>query len=63
MTARLQDSSQPFQPQSGPLRLVLASGSASRARMLRPEGTEEPPSRTRTARSRGLAAAGSSLMR
>ena len=40
MTARLQDSSQPFQPQSGPLRLVLASGSASRARMLTAAGVD-----------------------
>jgi septum formation protein len=40
VTARLQDSSQPFQPQSAPLRLVLASGSASRARLLAAAGVD-----------------------
>jgi len=40
MTERLQDSSQPFHPESGPLRLVLASGSASRARMLAAAGVD-----------------------
>ena len=40
MTQSLRDSSPPFQPQSGPLRLVLASGSASRARMLTAAGVD-----------------------
>jgi septum formation protein len=40
VTARLQDSSQPFHPEPGPLRLVLASGSASRARMLTAAGVD-----------------------
>jgi septum formation protein len=40
MTERLQDSSRSFHPQGGPLRLVLASGSASRARMLEAAGVD-----------------------
>jgi hypothetical protein len=40
MTERLQDAGRPFDPQSGPLRLVLASGSASRARMLAAAGVD-----------------------
>jgi len=40
VTVRLQDSSQPFRPESGPQRLVLASGSTSRARMLAAAGVE-----------------------
>jgi septum formation protein len=40
VTQTLRDSSQPFHPQSGPLRLVLASGSASRARMLAAAGVD-----------------------
>ena len=40
MTERLRDASQPFHPQDRPLRLVLASGSASRARMLTAAGVD-----------------------
>ncbi len=40
MTERLRDSGQPFLPENGPLRLVLASGSASRARLLTAAGVD-----------------------
>jgi septum formation protein len=40
VTERLQDSAQPFRPEPGPQRLVLASGSASRARMLTAAGVD-----------------------
>ena len=40
MTERLQDSGQPFRPENGPLRLVLASGSVSRARLLAAAGVD-----------------------
>jgi septum formation protein len=40
MTERLQDSGQPFRRENGPLRLVLASGSVSRARLLAAAGVD-----------------------
>ena len=40
MTAQLKDSAQGFRPEAGPHRLVLASGSASRARMLAAAGVD-----------------------
>lgn len=40
MTEKLQDASQAFHPEAGPQRLILASGSASRASMLAAAGVD-----------------------